>query len=353
VKPSVLAMLLAFAIPAVHADTPAEAFSQGRSLGATGAPVLGGQITSGAAAPDVPQYSTTQPQSGLFAGGSGLLVPPGAAQVGGCQTGPADPDARKQQQCDATNFLARRSTAASFTVAPTDPLLARARPITGDPTSILGAANGTYSACTPRQVIAPARKQIEVCAESRAPEERRCSKILSVAVAVSESCVPGTWFTSTFVGAYADGWRQVGVRVHAYCQMSGTVGLYVHNESTNGGVGSAVIWVDAATGAAAPQLLPGFWTEDYHFGHWFNNVAYRGGGCTDDSCAFQFEVYGESCGYLCEAWDGEGYCTSYSPQCSRAGTQASGWFSFPRPRLSYAVSDRWDNQCAALEARLP
>ena len=348
-----LFVLLAAASGASLAQPAAEAFRQGQALGASGSPSIGNQIGSGAGATIIPHYSDAQPQSGFFAGGAGSLVAPGAAQVSGCQVNPADPDARKQQQCDATNFLARRSTAASFTVPPNDPLLVRARPITGDPTSILGTMNGTYSACTPQQVSAPARKQIEVCAESRAPEERRCSKILNVSVTPTESCVPGTWFTSTFVGAYADGWRQVGVRVHAYCQMSGTVGLYVHNESANGGVGSAVIWVDAQTGATAPQLLPGFWTEDYHFGHWFNNVAYRGGGCTDDACSFAFEVYGESCGTQCDAWDGEGNCTTWSTGCVRLGTQASGSFSFPRPKISYAVSDRWDNQCAALEARLP
>jgi hypothetical protein len=348
-----LIALLIVATPAGHADTPAEAFAQGRALGATASPALGREIGSGAAAPNVPQYSTVQPQSGLFAGGNGLLVPPGAAQVSGCQVNPADPDPRKQQQCDATNFLARRSTAASFTVPPNDPLIARARPITGDPTSILGSVNGTYSACTPQQVSAPARKQIEVCAESRAPEERRCSKILNISVTPNESCVPGTWFTSTFVGAYADGWRQVGVRVHAYCQMNGPVGLYVVGETANAGGGATVLWVDPATGMTAPQVLTGIWGADYHFGHYFDHVGYLGGSCSPDSCSFGFEVYAESCGDQCLAWDWEGNCTSWTTQCARSGTQASGWLTFPRPRISYAVSDRWDNQCAALEARLP
>ena len=54
--------------------------------------------------------------------------------------------------------------------------------------------SGNYSACTQQTVSAPARKQIEVCAETRAPEERTCEKVLTVTVTTSQSCVPGTWF---------------------------------------------------------------------------------------------------------------------------------------------------------------
>ena len=175
-------------------QTPAEVFQQGQALGASGGTAIGREIGSGASAGAVPNYSDAQPQSSLFAGGSGSLVPPGAAQVSGCEVNPADPDARKRQQCDATNFLAKKSTAASFNLPPNDPVLRAARPITANPESILGSMSGTYSACTQQTVTAPARKQIEVCAETRAPEERTCEKVLTVTVTTSQSCVPGTWF---------------------------------------------------------------------------------------------------------------------------------------------------------------
>ena len=113
--------LLAVAPLVSHAQTPAEVFQQGQALGASGGTAIGREIGSGASAGTVPNYSDAQPQSSLFAGGSGSLVPPGAAQVSGCEVNPADPDARKRQQCDATNFLAKKSTAASFNMPPNDP----------------------------------------------------------------------------------------------------------------------------------------------------------------------------------------------------------------------------------------
>jgi hypothetical protein len=286
----------------------------------------------------VPHYSASQPQSGLFAGGAGSLVPPGAAQVSGCQVNPADPDARTQQQCDATNFLAKKSTAASFNIPANDPVLNAARPITADPASILGSMSGTYSACTQQTVRAPARKQTEVCAETRPPEERVCEKVLTVTVTQQSSCVPGSWFTSQFIGGYADGWRQIGIRVLAYCQAEGPVGLYFYNETYNeGGSGAAQVWVDPATGMTAPQTFTNFFAQDFHYGHFYNRVVYHGGGCNPDSCSFLFEIYGWSCN---------------RGGCSRGGTQAAAWFTFPRPRITYTVSDAWDNQCAAMEARL-
>ena len=236
--------------------------------------------------------------------------------------------------------LRRSRRAASFNIAPNDPVLSAAKPITGNPESILGSMTGTYSACTPQTVSAPARKQIEVCAETRAPEERTCEKVLTVTVTQESSCVPGTWFTSQFIGAYADGWRQVGIRVLAYCQAEGPVGLHIYNETTEEEErrGATTVWVDPATGMTAPQTFTNFFAQDYHFGHWFNRVVYHGGSCSTDTCSFLFEIYGWRCN---------------RGRCSRGGTQVSGWFTFPRPRITYAVSDQWDNQCAAMEARLP
>jgi len=334
-----IVVLLAVVPPVSQAQTPAEVFRQGQALGASGGAAIGREIGTGASAAAVPNYSDAQPQSSLFAGGSGSLVPPGAAQVSGCQGNPADPDARKQQQCDATNFLAKKSAAASFKISPNDPVLNVARPITGNPESILGSMSGSYSACTPQTVGAPARKQIEVCAETRAPEERTCEKVLTVTVTQQTTCVPGTWFTSQFIGAYADGWRQIGIRVLAYCQAEGPVGLYFYNETYNeGGSGAASVWVDPATGMTAPQTFTNFFAQDFHYGHFYNRVVYHGGSCSADSCSFLFEIYGWNCS---------------RGGCGRAGTQAAGWFTYPRPRINYAVSDQWDNQCAAMEARLP
>jgi hypothetical protein len=337
-RSALLALLAAFSAQAAAQMTPGEALSAGKGVGSSGAPAIGTVITSGTAPATVPHFSATQPQAGLF-GGSSALVPEGAGQVAGCQSAPADPDGRRQQQCEATNFLSRKSSPAKFNIPPNDPVLNAARPITGNPESILGSMSGTYSACTQQTVSAPPRKQIEVCAETRAPEERTCEKVLTVTVTQQSSCVPGTWFTSLFIGAYPDAFRQIGIRVFAYCQAEGPVGLYIYNDTTEeeGRTGAATVWVDPATGMVAPQTLTNISAQDLHFGHFFNRVVYHGGSCGPDSCSFLFEIYGWRCS---------------RGGCFRGGTQASGWFTYPRPRISYTVSDQWDNRCAAMEARL-
>jgi len=337
VKRCLCAVLLAAGAGSALAQmTPAEAFGQGKGFGAGGAPGVGGNINSGTGASTVPQYSTTQSQSSLFAGGEGQLGPPGAQQVTDCQTKPPAPDGLAQQQCEATNFLAKKSTAASFTLSPSDPVLVKAKPITNDPLSILGAMSGTYSACTPQTSSAPAPKKIELCTESRAPEKQTCQKVLAVKVTTAQSCPPGTWFTSTSVGQSF--W---GIKVHAYCQVEGPVGLYIQDPIWLSGGVSGVIWVDPQTGMTAPQVITNYFGQlgAYVLGY-YKTVWYQGGKCTADACSFAFEV--SALGAVCPG--GVSWCQ---------GGKASGTFTFPRPSISYTVTDQWDNQCAAFEAKLP
>jgi hypothetical protein len=332
------AVLLAAGAGAAAAQmTPEETFGEGKGFGASGAPSVGSNITSGTGASTVPLYSTTQPQSSLFAGGDGSLAVPGTQQVTDCQTMPPGPDGRAQQQCEATNFLAKKSSAASFNLAPTDPVLVKARPITNDPQSILGAMSGTYSACTPQTTTVPTRKQIEVCTESRAPEKQTCQKVLAVKVTSIQSCTPGTWFGGTTMGQYP--WA---INVQAYCQMSGPVGLYVHDPIPwiGGGI-SGVFWVDPTTGMTAPQTISNISGNIFAFAlGYYKTIWYQGGSCTADACSFTFDVF--ALGATCPG--GVSWCQ---------GNIARAVFTFPRPRSTYTESDQWDNQCATLEARLP
>jgi hypothetical protein len=331
-------MLLAAGAGTAFAQlTPADAFGEGKGFGASGAPAVGSSINSATGASTVPKYSTTQPQSGLFAGGDGLLGPPGAQQVTDCQTKPPGPDGLAQQQCEATNFLAKKSTAASFTLPPTDPVLVKAKPIADDPQSILGAMSGTYSACTPQTSSAPAPKKIELCTESLTPEKHTCQKVLAVKVTQTQSCTPGTWFTSTSIGQYP--WT---ITVHAYCQMSGQMGLYVQDPIPwlGGGI-SGVFWADPDTGMTAPQVITNYFGQlgAYLLGY-YKTVWYLGGKCTADTCSFSFQIF--ALGAVCPG--GASWCQ---------GDKAHGTFTFARPHSTYAESDQWDNQCATFEAKLP
>lgn len=319
-----LGVLLVASIGAAHAETPGEVFSAGRALGAGGAPALGREIESGASAAGVPQYSAAQPQSNFFAGGSGLLVPPGAAKVSGCQVNPADPDARKQQQCDATNFLAKKSTAASFTIAPNDPLLAKARPITGDPASILGTMNGTYSACTPQQVSAPARKQLETCTESRTPAPVTCQKILAVQVTPSPTCVAGTWAyvygPNTIAGVYCDPGQTAAMLVGVYA--------YGAPEWQGQCAGNGWRYTYAPRSVSATQLVGTLFPHWWSFCNTVPASVVAGSGCANGTCTYTFTF---------------------------EAAYATYWLSvsLPPPNPDYTVTDTWDNQCASLEARLP
>jgi len=323
-----------------HAQTPAEAFAQGQGLGATGGPAIGRDIGSGANATIVPQYSTTQPQSGYFAGGSGLLVPPGTDQVNGCQVNPADPDARKQQQCDATNFLAKKSTAASFNLAPNDPVLKAAKPITGNPESVLGSMSGTYSACTPQSVSAPARKQIEVCAETRAPEQRVCQRILTVSVTTSQSCVPGTWFA----GGSADRNLVDHMTGYVYCDPGRgperqlvQVYAYGANGACTGPIALEIDQTRPGTVFSAGNLQP----------HWENACRPTpsqvvAGGCSGKTCSARFDF-----AQLVRVFDQTTRRFVFVPSWVW-----SFWVSYQLPELFVTEADSWDDQCSAYEARL-
>lgn len=326
-------LLAAGAGTALAQMTPAEAFGQGKGFGASAAPSVGSGITSGAGTASVPHYSTTQPQASLFGGGAGALVAPGAQQVSDCQQAPPDPDGRAQQQCEATNFLARKSSTASFNLAPTDPVLVRARPITNDPASILGAMSGTYSACTPQTVSAPARKQIEVCTESRAPEARTCERVLTVAVTPSASCVVGTWFaggsaarnvldymTGHVLCDPGRGPERQRVQVHAYGAFGACVGpIQLDIDQTRPG-----------TAYSSGYLMP----------HWANacrriNYQVVAGGCSGTTCSVRFDF------------------STFSPRSSiPPGWAYSFWVSYRLPEMSVAEEDTWDDRCAAYAARL-
>jgi hypothetical protein len=332
--------LLAVAPLVSDAQTPAEAFQQGQSMGASGSAAIGREIESGTSTATVPNYSDAQPQSSLFAGGSGSLVPPGAAQVSGCQVNPADPDPLKRQQCDATNFLAKKSTTASFNLPPTDPVLKAAKPITGNPESILGSMSGTYSACTPQTVTAPARKQIEVCAETRAPEERSCEKVLTVTVTTSQSCVPGTWFA----GGSADRNNVDHMTGYVYCDPGRgperhlvQVYAYGANGACTGPIALEIDQTRPGTPFSAGTLQP----------HWENAcrptpAQVIAGGCSGKTCSARFDF-----AQLVRTFDPKTRTFVFVPTWLW-----SFWVSYQLPEVFVTEADSWNNQCSAYEARL-
>jgi len=313
--------------------TPAEAFGEGKGLGASAAPAVESAITSGTSATTVPHYSTTQPQANLFGGGAGSLVAPGAQQVSDCQQAPPDPDGRAQQPCEATNFLAKKSSTASFNFAPTDPVLVRARPITNDPASILGTMSGTYSACTPQTVSAPARKQTEVCAESRAPQALTCEKLLTVTVTQTSSCAVGTLFAG---GSAARNWLDY-MTGHVLCDPGRGLDRHRVQVHAYGGLGSCTGPVQLDIDQTRPGAVFSGGALMPHWDGYCQQIPYQviAGGCSGKSCSVRFDFgifWGRFSKQLIWLW--------------------SFWVSYQLPEMSVTEHDAWDDRCASYEARL-
>jgi len=343
----ILCLIAAFALPA-HAQSLSDAFNQGANLGRSGNAAARGQISGSTAQSSVPYYTTTPPEASYF--GSPGLGAQSAAVVGACAGGPGAAGGFSDQACNAIDFSqtnpARRP---SFSISPTDPLLTGAKTITADPQAIAGNLAGTYSDCTVQTVTSPDIFETLTCHEYRAVEQATCQKLLTVQVSWSDSCTPGTWFGNFWVNTWGNGEvgnRYAGVAIDAYCEMGDTVRMALRaicTESPCGGY--AELQVDATTGAVSPQVFTNFIGRSWYMTDFFNRVDYNGGGCTAEQCSFAF----------CTRYEDE-YTTCDESGCTTTSineTRACGTFSFDRPRSIPTVTDAWDNQCAALEARLP
>lgn len=340
-------VIAALAIPA-HAQSLPDAFNQGATLGRSGNAAARGQITGSSAQSTVPNYTANPPEASYF-GGAGLGAP-ASARIGACAGGSGAAGGFAEQGCNAVDFSqtnpARRP---AFSISPTDPLLTRAKTITADPQAIAGNLAGTYSGCTVQTVTRPDIFETALCHQYRAMEEVTCQKLLTVQVSWSNSCTPGTWFGNFWVNTWGNGEvgrRYAGIVINAYCQASGTVRMAFYAICTESPCyGSADITVDAASGAASPQTFTNFIGRSWYATDLFNRVDYNGGGCTADRCSFAFCTRYESEYTNCDDFG----CTTTSIN----ETRACGTFTFERPRSIATVTDAWDNQCAAFEARLP
>ena len=176
-------LYLGGAIPVLsHAATPAEqAFIDGQAVAQSAAPSASTNITNGTIAatvnsfnPSYYSYSGTAPEAGYFMSGGGDTITPGAGKVTACQTGPVNPNAFLQQNCEAINYMVRNPTIRpQFTITPGDPNVARSRIIEANPATLaansLGYASpsaiGAFTGCTSRTVTTPPTYTTEVCNE--------------------------------------------------------------------------------------------------------------------------------------------------------------------------------------------
>ncbi|KAF0165652.1 MAG: conjugal transfer mating pair stabilization protein TraN [Rhodocyclaceae bacterium] len=332
-----------------HADALSDAFNQGTTLGRSGNAAARGQISGTTAQATVPNYTTAPPEASYF--GSPGLGTLSSTHVSAC-TGASGQTANfAQQGCNAVDFSqtnpSRRPT---YSIGPNDPLLTRAKTITADPQAIAGNLAGTYSGCSVQTVTRPDIFETAICHQYPAMEQASCQKLLTVQVAWSNSCTPGTWFGNFWVNTWGNGEvgrRYAGIVINAQCQTSGTVRMAFYAICTESPCsGSADIQVDPTSGATSPQTFTNFIGRSWYASDLFNRVDYNGGGCTADQCSFAFCTRYESEYSSCDEYMS---CTTYPIN----ETRACGTFTFERPRSVATVTDAWDNQCASFEARLP
>jgi hypothetical protein len=132
------------------AMTPTDAFALGKQDGSTGASAVGSVINSTSASTQVDAYSTTNSNSSYFAAGNGDPRTPGSARVADCLT-TVYTDPKAQAECTAIKQIEGDRTNRPVTpITPADPILVKGRATAADPTSIAGAFDDSFSACSTR-----------------------------------------------------------------------------------------------------------------------------------------------------------------------------------------------------------
>ena len=313
-------MLLFLSTQPAQAQSLSDAFNQGAAMGRSGNAAARTQINPTTAQGTVPGYTTSAPQASYF-GGAGLGSQ-AAAATSACAAGGNGntPDA---QACNAVNFSQTNPTRRpTFSIAPNDPLLTRARTITADPQSIAGNIAGTYSGCSVQTTTTPDRFETALCHQYRTTETLTCDKVLIVTPVLTPGCSDGEFLTRVTADpcpgcvdylAFDFSCAVDSYRMHAFTIDKGSGEVYMDLGTQN---------VPGALNTQIPQT-PGPSQID---------------------------------GFLC-------YQTFYSQSCSGANCSIGAWFANPCQGTSFAgvstfamptrvsFTDSWDNQCSALEAR--
>lgn len=168
-----------------------KAFSDARILangtvGGASASITNGTVqrTVNSFNPTYYSYSNTAPETALFMSGNGDTFTAGTAKITACQTGAANQDAFRQQNCDAISYMARNpSTRPQFTISPTDPNIAASRAIEKNASTLaaksLGFVNpnavGSFMGCASKTTTTPPTYGIEVCYDAATATSQMCT----------------------------------------------------------------------------------------------------------------------------------------------------------------------------------
>lgn len=312
-------MLCLSAQPA-HAQSLSDAFNQGAATGRSGNAAARTQINPTTAQGTVPGYTTSPPEASYF--GSAGLGSQAAAATSACAAA-GNGNTTGAQACNAVNFSQTNPTRRpTFSIAPNDPLLTRARTITADPQSIAGNIAGTYSGCSVQTTTTPDRFETALCHRYRTTETLTCDKVLIVTPVLTPGCSDSEFLTRVTADpcpacidylAFDFSCAVDSYRMHAFTIDKGSGEVYMDLGTQN---------VPGALNTQIPKS-PGPSRID---------------------------------GFYC-------YQTFYSQSCSGANCSIGAWFANPCQGTSFegvstfamptrvSFTDAWDNQCSALEAR--
>lgn len=344
--------------------TATDAFNEGTAFGKANLGVAKGKIDTPTATTGVPNYAASDPASGYYMDGKGSLTTPAAASVTSCtsSSGAADPDAHTHGKCEATRMLMKDPGKKDLMFPlnkKTDPLVMKRNAVVGDPETYLGSliVSGAYSGCATRTIKNPDQYLTETCNQYLAAGEERCQEILNIIVQMKELCVPGTYenpFTFTTRDRGGETWVTSslcaggGIRVQCWSGGGQTKAFTI---PLNDPATTPVLGTTCYPHTKYPSL--------YRLFYYQNLVC----NSATNSCSVQmFDIPAWAPNsYSCPGGGssgGDGYC--YDQDGTRVGAETStpniqhSWTQTFRINSSEpAFIDSWDNQCSALEARLP
>jgi hypothetical protein len=355
-----------------------DAFNDGSAFGTDNVGAAKNNINTTTASGGVPNYTATDPASGYFMGGQGSLTPPAAASVTNCTSTPgtADPDPHTHGKCEGVRMLmndpGKKNVMFPLSSA-TDPLVVKRNMVAGDAETYLGSliVSGANSGCANKTVKDPDKYQTETCQQYLAAGEEACEEVLSVTV-TTKFCTPGAvlYSYSTYKGdtiqlvcdanpsklrvtGNFNGWcypeyvpfqhlAVISVEATPKILAKGSISYY----QTGGGCYSddagntscEPISINGPISSMHPELTP----NNVLFGSYYRR------GCMVELKPSACDLSAETCTFNLRLINQYNWDDSYYPDIVADLTTP------PMKTPQYhAEEDFWDNQCSALEARLP
>lgn len=372
----IVASLLLSLFPVTHVAyagmTATDAFNDGTAFaqGTDGIAVAKSKIsTTEASSPTngVPNYTATDPASGYFMNGQGSLTAPATAGVSDCTTtaSTADPDPHTHGKCEGVRMLMNDPGKKNvmFPLSPTtDPLATTRDTIVGDPETYLGSliVSGAYAGCADKTVKDPDKYQTETCQQYLTAGSESCQEVLSVTV-TTKFCTPGTvlYSYSTYKGdtvqlvcdANPSKLRVTG-NFNGWCYSN--YSAYQHQAFVSVGPtptvlqkGSVAYYRTGKNGSGPIKgpiatMHPDVTPNNVLFGSYYRR------GCMLELKPSTCDLSIETCTFNLRLINQYNWDDSYYPDIDAYLTTP------PMKTPQYhAEEDFWDNQCSALEARLP